>query len=372
MKSEPAQSLTKPFHNDEPGEAIEGGLRISLVPFQDDFRATNPNASGVFFSCNPRMRRIQCAMKRISASDVPVLLQGESGVGKEIVARHLHALSSRAGRPFLKLNCAALPAELLESELFGYERGAFTGAFKSKPGKFEMAEGGVILLDEIGDMDYRLQAKLLQVLQDHEFHRLGGRETVRVDVRVMAATHCDLEEGIRERRFREDLYYRLNVVTIEVPPLRERKDEILRLAELFLTKYMTDGEPMLEMTPRLEQALLVYDWPGNVRELENTMRRFLVFGDPEMLADELLLKKSRSQTASLPTRPAPLFQRPTFDGQESSVPTLERVNQASKEAESDLILSALDSTRWNRKQAAALLNIDYKALLYKMKKLSIA
>src|SRR5262249_43277096 len=197
------------------------------------------------------MRKIESRLAQIGASDVPVLLQGETGAGKEVLARRLHAFSSRADKPFLKLNCAALPSELVESELFGYERGAFTGAFKSTPGKFEMANGGTILLDEIGDMDFRLQAKLLQVLQDREFHRLGTAETVKVNVRVMAATHCDLETAIRDGRFREDLFYRLNVVTIQVPPLRERQDEILPLFKHFAEKYGDDGVEV-ELTPKLE------------------------------------------------------------------------------------------------------------------------
>ena len=191
----------------------------------------------VFFGTNPRMRELQVLASQIGASDAPVLIQGETGVGKEVLARHLHSLSPRGRRPLLKLNCAALPSELVESELFGFEKGAFTGAFQKKPGMFELAEGGTILLDEIGDMDFRLQAKLLQVLQDSEFQRVGGKETVRVDVRVMAATHADLESGIARKTFREDLFYRLNVINLRLPPLRERKEDILVLAERFLAKH---------------------------------------------------------------------------------------------------------------------------------------
>ena len=313
---------------------------------------------------NPQMQRIESALLKIGESDAPVLLQGESGVGKEVVARRLHSLSPRAGKPFLKLNCAALPAELLESELFGYERGAFTGAFKSKSGKFEAAAGGAILLDEIGDMDYRLQAKLLQVLQDHEFHRLGGKQ-VHVDVRIMAATHRNLEAAIVERSFREDLYYRLNVVSLELPPLRERKDEILPLAELFLAKH-AGRTTVPDLTEELQQALLAYHWPGNIRELENAMRRYLVFRDPNMLADEL--------RAKMPGRPTAATTAPQTSGFECAPEgsVLEKLNEAKAQAETQAILAALQSTRWNRKQAAALLNTDYKALLYKMKKLGMS
>lgn len=234
-------------------------------------------------------------VKQVGASDVPVLMRGETGVGKEVFARKLHERSKRAGRPFLKLNCAALPSELIESELFGYERGAFTGAFKNTPGKFEMANSGTILLDEIGDMDFKLQAKLLQVLQDHEFLRLGAKDASRVDVRVMAATHCDLEKAIVEKRFREDLYYRLNIVEIHVPPLRERRDEILSLSEFFLRKYAPGDAP--EIPASLGRVLLEHDWPGNVRELENVMRKFLVFRNAEMVIDQLQRKGRSSGSA---------------------------------------------------------------------------
>ena len=360
----------------------------------------------------------------VGASDVPVLLRGETGVGKEVLARRLHAQSKRAAHAFLKLNCAALPSELVESELFGYERGAFTGAYKNTPGKFEMANQGTILLDEIGDMDFKLQAKLLQVLQDREFLRLGAKETFRVDVRVMAATHCDLEKAIEEGRFREDLYYRLNIIEVHVPPLRERKDEVLSLAESFLKKY-APAEP-LELTPFLRNVLLDYNWPGNVRELENVMRKFLVMRSEETIAAELARKARKA--GSRPVSGAPMWtecngggsssnvakartpgalaspvqleypvpalqparasgpshapaQRQTIeqdrhDGvtrakSSSSLSTLADLADTRKQAEREAILQALTSSLWNRKKAAALLRIDYKALLYKMKKLGI-
>ena len=193
-------------------------------------------------------------LDQVGSSEVPVLLQGETGVGKEVLARQIHACSRRAKKPFLKLNCAALPSELVESELFGYERGAFTGAFRNNPGKFELADGGTLLLDEIGDMDFKLQSKLLQVLQDGEFLRLGSKEICRVDVRVIAATHCDLDQAISDGRFREDLYYRLNVIRIEVPPLRDRGEEILSLAQFFLKKHTPPGEAPVEMSSSLRQT----------------------------------------------------------------------------------------------------------------------
>jgi DNA-binding NtrC family response regulator len=233
------------------------------------------------------IRRMEPLLKRLAASDVPILLQGETGVGKEVLARHIHNQSLRAGKTFLKLNCAALPPELVESELFGYERGAFTGAFKSTPGKFELAHGGTILLDEIGDMDLRLQAKLLQVLQDREFHRIGAKEPTQVDVRVIAATHRQLESRIEQGEFREDLYYRLNVLNIIVPPLRERPDEIVPLAAFFLKKHSLGDTSIPEIGPGLKNALLRHHWPGNIRELENVMRRYLVVRNAETIAEEL-------------------------------------------------------------------------------------
>jgi two-component system response regulator AtoC len=268
-----------------------------------------------------------------------------------------------------------LPSELVESELFGYERGAFTGAFQKKPGMFELADGGTILLDEIGDMDFKLQAKLLQVLQDQEFQRLGGKETIHVDVRVIAATHCDLERAIMDGRFREDLFYRLNVVTIRIPPLRERQDEIVAMAEFLVKKHAQPGTAPPPITPALHQALVAHSWPGNIRELENVMRKYLVVRDTETIIEDLrsrALRRTASAGQQIQVKTAAAgASAGTYYEEEAAPPILARVNRAKEQAETDAILAALSSTRWNRKQAAELLNIDYKALLYKMKKLSI-
>jgi two-component system response regulator AtoC len=305
-------------------------------------------------------------LTRVGMADVPVLLHGETGVGKEVLARRLCAYSPRAHKPFLKLNCAALPSELVESELFGYEKGAFTGAVVDKPGKFEIAQGGTILLDEIGDMDIRLQAKLLQVLQDGEVQPLGSNRTVKVDVRVLAATHCDLRRAIEQGTFREDLYYRLNVINIVIPPLRKRKNEIMPLAEALLRRHMRPGAAMPEITDELQQAMLEYRWPGNVRELENIMRRFIVYQDSSLLIDELA--EAITSSALKPVE-ASNPHRVTPRGNASSI---DRLAEQSRLAESRLLLEALEATRWNRRQAAARLNLEYRAFLYKLQKYGIA
>jgi two-component system response regulator AtoC len=360
--------LAKPVGNDQLIEAIHRALEPRIVVQNPPKEAFFSRAANNQFASGPSwMMKMETLLRQVGASDAPVLLGGETGVGKEVLARLLHANSPRATNRFLKVNCAALPSELIESELFGYERGAFTGAVKAKPGKFDMADGGTILLDEIGDMDFRLQAKLLHVLQDQEFERLGGSETIRVNVRIMAATHADLETSIREGRFREDLYYRLNVINIQVPPLRDRTDEIPLLAAHFLKKSAPAGGAgfLPEITPEFHQALLAYHWPGNIRELENFMRKYAVLQDPRAAAEELRLKsapKLRATPAAIPQPPPP---EPTVQ------PTLERVTEVQKRAEAEAILAALNRTRWNRKQAASLLCVDYKALLYKMKKLEI-
>jgi two-component system response regulator AtoC len=324
----------------------------------------NPSpAADVFFGTSPAMKSLQNTVPLVGWSEAPVLIQGETGVGKEVLARHLHTLSHRANKPFLKLNCAALPSELVESELFGYERGAFTGAFQRKPGMFEFADGGTLLLDEIGDMEFKLQAKLLQVLQDHEFQRLGGKDTVRVDVRVIAATHNDLEKSIISGKFRQDLYYRLNVVTLHVPPLRDLRDDILPLAEFLLKKHASPEASVPAITLQLKQALLAHDWPGNVRELENVVRKFIVLRNPDIIARDLMTRATRTTFMGGVSGPGTVA--PTLP------PILEQVDRAKHQAESEAILAALQTTHWNRKKAATLLKIDYKALLYKMKKLGI-
>jgi two-component system, NtrC family, response regulator AtoC len=330
--------------------------------------AVSPGAiatKNIFFGTNPQMKDLEALLPQIGWSEAPALILGETGAGKEVFARELHARSPRAKKPFLKVNCAALPSELVESELFGYERGAFTGAFQKKPGLFELADQGTIFLDEIGDMDFKLQAKLLQVLQDQEFQRLGGRETVRVNVRVIAATHKDLDRAIMDGTFRSDLYYRLNVINLRIPPLRERKEDIPHLAGFLIQKH-SQGVPPVAVSPVLRDTLLNYDWPGNIRELENVVRKLVVFRDPEMIAKDLRARiaRQRSYEQLQPTAAS-------SDSRTGNKTILEQVHKAKNEAETAAIITALDTTHWNRKRAAMLLKLDYKALLYKMKKLGI-
>jgi two-component system response regulator AtoC len=365
MKNGGTDFLCKPVAHEDLRKAIARALENKGADSLPPSRNTAP-VTRVFLGRNPQMKEIQTLIGQIGWFEPPVLIQGETGSGKEVVARELHAQSPRAHRSFLKLNCAALPTELVESELFGYERGAFTGAFQKKAGMFEMADGGTILLDEIGDMDVRLQAKLLQVLQDHEFQRIGGKETIKVDVRVIAATHRDLEKAIADRTFREDLYYRLNVINIVMPPLRERTEDIIPLAEFLMKKHASQNIPNPAITPELKHAMMSHHWPGNVRELENFVRKFLILREPDLLARDLRAKIARR---SMICPPMPDMYAPAH--QIAERPILEQVTRAKRQAETEAILATLNSTRWNRKQAAMLLKIDYKALLYKMKKLGI-
>ena len=315
--------------------------------------------NGIFIYAGEKMHRVKEIIDQIANTDVTILILGESGVGKEVVARSIHRNSLRKDKPFVKVNCAALPQELLESELFGYEKGAFTGAYRQKLGKFELAEGGTIFLDEIVEISPSLQAKLLQVLQDREFSRLGGKKDVKVDVRVLAATNKNLEEEVRSGRFREDLFYRLNVVNITIPPLRERKEEIPVFVEYFLDKFRKKydkgirslSEPMLK-------ALIRHEWLGNVRELENVIQRFVVLGNEEVIIDELN-SIQRKET---------LWPDKESVQKKKQWPSLKEVHrEAINKAEGEVIRKALELTNWNRKRASEILNISYKALLYKIK-----
>ena len=315
-----------------------------------------------FLAASPQMVRIRQQILQIAPVDVPVFICGESGVGKEVVARMIHMRSTRRNQPFIKVNCAALPGELLESELFGYDQGAFTGAVRSKPGKFELANKGTIFLDEIAEMSPHLQAKLLHVLQDHQYSRLGGRHLVDVDVRVLAATNIEVQEAMKSGRLREDLYYRLNVLSINVPPLRERTTEIPLLIRHFLNKYSEKFQKVLP-TPseHLMEAAMRYPWPGNLRELENFVKRYVILEDDEGSFRELVEMAAARQRTSPREEPAPV--------REQGLKAL--VRGLKDEAEMEAIADALEKTHWCRKDAAKMLGISYKALLYKIRQFNL-
>jgi two-component system response regulator AtoC len=393
--------VVKPDDPDGLGEiALEVALKQAmekrqLVSEVTELRrqVTDDEAQAFFFwERSDTMRSIAVIIDRVADNDVTVLIRGESGVGKELVARAIHDRSVRRARPFVKVNCAALPDELLESELFGHEKGAFTGAAALRIGKFEHADGGTLMLDEIGEMKAGLQGKLLHVLQDGEFSRLGGNKRVSADVRVVAATNRDLEGMLSRGEFREDLYYRLRVIEIVVPPLRQRQDELPHLIEYFVDKYATRyNRPEPPLSATLRAALQQHSWPGNIRELENVLKRFVILQDEALVLRDLQSGDRRS-APGLPrdeVRPegAPTVSD-TFAGAAlsevalpvpasagngashpgGSSPSLgEAARVAMQRAERDLIVPTLRKVHWNRRKAAPLLGVSYKTLLNKIK-----
>jgi transcriptional regulator with PAS, ATPase and Fis domain len=323
----------------------------------DDFSQDLTNGF-IFPAASPLMAKVCSSIQQIARVDVPVLLLGESGVGKEVVARRIHQLSNRAHRSFLKVNCAALPGELLESELFGYEAGAFTGAVRAKPGQFELCNKGTILLDEIGELPPSLQAKLLHVLQGGQFSRLGGRSLIEVDVRIVAATNVNVPQALANKQLRQDLYYRLSALTIHLPPLRERPEEIPVFLRYFMLRLAAQfGCPPKPFPDKLLDAAVCYAWPGNVRELENFVKRFLILGDENLVP--AILEGSNS------TKPPDLLDR---EARPQSLPnTVWSLRTVKAEAEKEAILLALEQTKWRRKDAARKLRISLKALYNKLR-----
>ena len=332
-------------------------LRDVASPMVPDRTERTAGSDELSPSLSPAMVELQSQIARVAGVDVPVLLLGESGVGKEFAARSLHARSLRTGRTFLKVNCAALPSELLESELFGYEPGAFTGAVKSKPGLFEVCDHGTILLDEIGEMPPNLQAKLLHVLQDRQFSRLGGRRLLTVDIRVIAATNVDIEKALEQKTFRTDLYYRLNTITLRVPPLRERRLDIPLFIEYFIDRLSLElGCRPRALSKRAFEACLRYSWPGNVRELKSFVCRHLVLQDDATLIAELLSGESSK-----------------IDGPETGGSALKpHIASIRAEAERKLIEECLKKSRWNRTETARALRISTKTLWNKMRQYGIS
>ena len=351
--------LTKPFNKTELDSVLRHCFQNQQA-MEDGCAEAEPLGDDAYFvAASAAMRRIRTQVAQVAKVDVPVLMLGESGTGKEVVARLIHKMSARAHRTFLKVNCAAVPADLLESELFGYEPGAFTGANRPKPGKFELCNKGTILLDEIGEMPPLLQAKLLHVLQDQTFSRLGGRTTINVDVRILAATNIDVQAALANKKLREDLYYRLNAFTLQIPPLRDRKEEVPLLLKHFMTRIAERyGRPPLPFSAPLLDACMKYNWPGNVRELENFVKRYLILGDETQVVCELDPRNSTAPESALKSQEVP-------GGLKSLVRSLK------DEAEAEAIARTLEQTNWNRKEAARILNISYKALLYKTRQYGI-
>src|SRR5213593_1215805 len=349
--------LHKPLSLDDLQEVIDALVRPQpATPAASPDQIASRIRREMELCCSPKMLEAHQILREAARVDVTVVVTGETGTGKELVAHAIHHFSGRRAGPFIKVNCAAMPRDLLESELFGYERGAFTGAHKLKIGKFEAAHRGTIFLDEIGDLHPALQAKLLHVLQDGEFSRIGGKSTLSVDVRVLAATNQDLERAVAEGRFRDDLYYRLNVIHVYVPPLRERVAEIPLLANYFVERYsklyrrggFTIPQPVMERLTR-------HPFPGNVRELENLVKRMIVLDDPHLTRIPLPEASVGNGRFTTSAAPAP-------------EPSLKEIGRrASQAAEREAISRMLDQTGWNRVRAARALRISYRALLYKIK-----
>lgn len=386
----------------------EGGLSRRLV---------GQYPSVAILGISKTLKAILDIVDRVAETDVTVLIRGESGTGKELVARRIHDCSGRSNKPFIKVLCPAIPDTLLESELFGYEKGSFTGAFRRKPGRFEFANEGTIFLDEIGDIPFSLQSKLLQVLQEGEFARIGGKEDIRVNVRIISATNRDLEKAVREGSFREDLFYRLNVVNIYMPPLRDRKEDIPLLVRFFLDRFNRQLNKKVKLSNDTLELFMGYHWPGNVRELENALEGLVILGNEKEVVRELQDKISRKgflpmapvqgKAANAPSSTPPLSSHdrrkssqrrnihdrrqqtaPPFDDHRKSERRGNHVfasstgvagvnpislkalsREAARKAEQELIRKVLDQTHWNRKKAAKILEISYKAFLYKMKHL---
>lgn len=337
---------------------------LTITPSEKttDYHLEELDNNRFFMAASPTMMQLYKDIRLFAPVDIPVLILGESGVGKEIVATLLHKYHANSEKKLLNINCAALPTELLESELFGYEVGAFTGATKAKPGMFELADKGTLLLDEIGEMSPHMQAKLLHVLQDGSYCRLGARSCSQVDVRVLAATNINMQNAIAEKRFREDLYYRLNTLTITVPPLRERREEIpLLLQQMFYRGSLDLRQPFIS-SDRITEAAQEYHWPGNLRELRNFVTRTLILQDEESAYNDLRAKTRIKVTASKEnTHEEIVIQRPS-----APVGMKGAVNEVKNETELRMLQDALSASGWNRRRAAVNLNISYRSLLYKI------
>ena len=324
----------------------------SISPLIQSIGEIPPEA--VVFGRSDAMQALRNRMDKVASANVPVLIHGESGTGKDIIARVIHGLSPWRTGPYVKVNCPAIPGTLLESELFGYEKGAFTGAYGAKPGRVEMAHRGTLFLDEISELELGLQSKLLQLLQDGQFCRIGAQEDKKVEVRVVCATNRQLEVEVEAGTFRQDLFYRINVVNLFMPPLRERRSDIPDLVDYFLQYYNRKfNSRARELSTELMTSLQKYHWPGNIRELENLIKRYVILGNEEVITSDLVTREQEYFNPDI-----------NLDG---PISLKKLTRQATRELERKVILKVLQAHHWNRKQAARALSISYRALLYKIR-----
>ena len=372
--------LVKPVTSQALRDVIKAAIVQTDSPALVAAQAGNGGGAGqatvdldLLFRNSERMRAVEDIVRRAADTNATILLQGESGTGKEMVARAIHYISDRRDKPFLKVNCASLPGDLLESELFGHEKGAFTGAHRRKPGKFELAHRGTFLLDEIGEMPLGLQAKLLHVLQDGQFFRVGGSEVITSDARLIAATNKNLASVMTTGLFREDLYYRLNVVAISIPPLRERREEIPVLVEYFMSRFCRQyNRDALKISAGTVRLLQDYAWPGNVRELENMIKRAVVLQTEALVQQEIALRSEKPWTPK-PEGGSPVAApvHPVASNPEAEMGLKDIARRAAMAAEKAVIKEVLEKVRWNRAEAARLLKISYKAMLYKIRQVGL-
>lgn len=364
-----AEFIKKPFDVKEVEIHInnileKSKLKKEVTSLKTELKARSQYES--FVGDSPKVTQVKDLIEQIAGSELTVLIRGESGTGKEIVARMVHNMSERSDESFTKVNCAAIPRDLLEAELFGYEKGAFTGAHKTKPGRFEVANKGTIFLDEIGDMPLELQSKLLQVLEQQEFVRVGGINNIQVDVRIICATNRNLEDAINQKVFRDDLFYRLNEITIFLPPLRDRGNDVSLLAEHFIEKYnklyQREAPPL---TQEANSQLLSYSWPGNVRQLENLVKQIVVRGDESIITELLSAGGGSSPIPTHSNNPVNIPSEPMVDNKSMSLK--KRIAATVSKEEKALILEVLNRTNWNRRKASEMLEISYRSLLYKIK-----
>ncbi|MBN2658916.1 MAG: sigma-54-dependent Fis family transcriptional regulator [Spirochaetales bacterium] len=359
IKEGAADFVRKPFNQGELYVKVEKALEIRRLHLEAQNLRGQQHLiykAGEVIGDSPRFREVLNIVEKVSRSDTTIMLRGETGTGKEMIAGLVHYNSLRADKAFVRVNCAALPDELLESELFGHEKGAFTGADKARIGRFEQADGGTIFLDEVADMSLKTQAKVLRVLQEQTFERLGSSRTIQVNVRIISATNKNLEEEITRGNFRDDLLYRLNVIRIDLPPLRERQSDILTLARFFMLRYSKKiNRKIFRMSRAAEDKLLGYKWPGNIRELENVMERAVLMAESEINCDDIYLPSDRNQSSA----PVPPLS--------AAVGTL-----SLEEMEKQIILQALEQCGWIQKKAAERLRISSRSLNYKISKYTIA